>query len=803
MGERSREYQIEILGPGSVSRETASEVRIYYAVDGVCTLRRESGGVTLEKSDILLLNHGERGALATHDASMAAVISIEYYSLWDALGSGSGRFSLDSRTGGGQKYVLLRDRIQELLLACAGDGPAALYREREHFNGLMELLISNFLDTETPEGLSDDKYTLLMRCLREIHASRTPLSLKDLSERLYMSQSAVSRFFQKATGENFVSYVRRVRLEKVKRELAETDKSVTVIAVDHGFSSPSTLNKIFKSEFGMTPTEYREANGSPRRELQTDQRSRGRLLQIMQGERKLRMDAGEKPDTLHGDLANLVPWENGKQRLLTAGPVYALRGAKLQRQLLFLKDSLDAEYIRIWDLYSERSMLQDGRGGFNFTFVDEVLDFFVDNKLKVFLDLSLRTDSNRASEKREVYANFTAIRFQTEADWENALRCFLEHILWRYSEKVVREWVFELSFFLKDRPYYESDSYSSKRVWNRSYELIKSLIPAARVAGPGLILDSTGSQTDTVQSELLVQYFLLGGHPPDIFTSIHFPYFIHSISEPDLDFAETIRQSIRKSTDPDFIADQIALVRRVLTENGFAGEYWVTEWGYSVSNRNYVQDSCFRAAYTVENALRCQDSADSMGIFTASDLINEFSDSSTVLYGGAGLLSRGGICKPVYYAFQFLSRLGRFCILQTENCIVTAEHPGDIRILCANLRPMGPKYYLTEENSYRPQEISGLYRNRDGRNVEIFLECGELEGVYTVRHTVLNEKKGSVLDRWVDFGCAADLTRGDLEYLERVSTPEITVNQARILGGVLGISFQMEPNEVRFIRLTL
>ena len=49
MGERSREYQIEILGPESISRETASEVRIYYAVDGVCTLRRESGGVTLEK----------------------------------------------------------------------------------------------------------------------------------------------------------------------------------------------------------------------------------------------------------------------------------------------------------------------------------------------------------------------------------------------------------------------------------------------------------------------------------------------------------------------------------------------------------------------------------------------------------------------------------------------------------------------------------------------------------------------------------------------------------------------------------
>jgi len=101
-----------------------------------------------------------------------------------------------------------------------------------------------------------------------------------------------------------------------------------------------------------------------------------------------------------------------------------------------------------------------------------------------------------------------------------------------------------------------------------------------------------------------------------------------------------------------------------------------------------------------------------MGIFYASDLLNAYSDSNAVLSGSAGLLSRSGICKPAYYAYRFLDKLGRYMITRGDNFVVTEEHPGDLRILCFNNKALGPRYYLSEEDSTKPEDLDELVRTQ-------------------------------------------------------------------------------------------
>lgn len=429
---------------------------------------------------------------------------------------------------------------------------------------------------------------------------------------------------------------------------------------------------------------------------------------------------------------------------------------------------------------------KDSGGNYNFSFLDEILDFCVDHKLKFHLDLAQRRNVSLASEKSEIYSRDEPI----ELNWADTLAAFLGHIKRRYTEEVVSQWIFEMTFFLNDQPYYEGAA--NLDVWRRGYSLIKSALPKAKVAGPGLI--PTVRQKYT---EKTILDFIGSDMPPDIFTSLNYPYE----QEGNLEDETIYQKQYQKLARRDFLREQINFVRKVLDEHDFGGEYWVTDWGVSLANRNYLQDSCFRGASILENVLENHERVGAMGIFFASDLLSVYADSSSVLSGSSGLLSRHGIRKPAYYAFRFLHQLGRYQLAKTAHCIVTENGVGDIHILCFNSKGLGPKYYLVEENAHRPQELDGLYSDLEPLWMELVLEGMTAESCH-VRQRILNPGKGSVLDKWIALDCVENLTRGDLEYLERTAVPEMVMEKIRPASGEIRLKFRMEPNEMRMIMIT-
>ena len=112
--------------------------------------------------------------------------------------------------------------------------------------------------------------------------------------------------------------------------------------------------------------------------------------------------------------------------------------------------------------------------------MDTVLDFCVDRRLKLHLDLAQRRDFSLASESSEIYSRDTP----EQQNWFQLVDAFLHHIRRRYTEQMVSQWVFELTFYLNE-PYDAESGLSDLEVWKRGYTLIKSVFPKARVAGPG------------------------------------------------------------------------------------------------------------------------------------------------------------------------------------------------------------------------------------------------------------------------------------------------------------------------------
>lgn len=70
----------------------------------------------------------------------------------------------------------------------------------------------------------------------------------------------LSRIFKENAGLGFKEYVLSKRLELSKALLMNTNKSITQITIEVGFSDPGYFSRIFKMTYGTTPSQFRSGN---------------------------------------------------------------------------------------------------------------------------------------------------------------------------------------------------------------------------------------------------------------------------------------------------------------------------------------------------------------------------------------------------------------------------------------------------------------------------------------------------------------------------------------------------------------
>lgn len=80
------------------------------------------------------------------------------------------------------------------------------------------------------------------------------ISLKELANSLYMSESNFSHMFKKNTGSTPVEYIRDKKLEYAKKLLKT--KNVTDTSYDLGYDNISYFIKLFRKKYGVTPKQY-------------------------------------------------------------------------------------------------------------------------------------------------------------------------------------------------------------------------------------------------------------------------------------------------------------------------------------------------------------------------------------------------------------------------------------------------------------------------------------------------------------------------------------------------------------------
>jgi len=83
------------------------------------------------------------------------------------------------------------------------------------------------------------------------------VSLYSTAAYVGISPNHLSTVFAQETGENFIDYLTRVRIERAKQLLKSTTMKSADIAVETGFSDPHYFSYIFKKNTGLSPREFR------------------------------------------------------------------------------------------------------------------------------------------------------------------------------------------------------------------------------------------------------------------------------------------------------------------------------------------------------------------------------------------------------------------------------------------------------------------------------------------------------------------------------------------------------------------
>jgi LacI family transcriptional regulator len=83
------------------------------------------------------------------------------------------------------------------------------------------------------------------------------ISVDDVLRVVPLSRRALEMRFRSALGRSPAEEIRRVRIERAKRLLVETDAGMAGVARASGFSSANQLCETFRREAGVSPTQYR------------------------------------------------------------------------------------------------------------------------------------------------------------------------------------------------------------------------------------------------------------------------------------------------------------------------------------------------------------------------------------------------------------------------------------------------------------------------------------------------------------------------------------------------------------------
>ena len=351
-----QECKMELVYLVNELEHAHQDLEMLYMISREVEVQTEDSFV-LKENDITIFNSWEKHALRCRQGAIAFRLLIPYRLLGRLSTDEIIFFQCNSAIYASNNCDNLIHLMEKLVLKYLNLDMADLSELSSILFQIIHELFENYKVDQNKIGQYSKTYQggKIDRILNYIHLHYFEnLNLAELADYFNMSETYLSRYFKEKVGQNYMTYLNDVRVQNAVLDLSQTDKSITAIAMDNGFSTPSVFNRHFKSKFGKTPSEYRKETTNIRKHMKIAEEKIKEIQQQLSEKLELALNRNVKPKAIKVCAGqNEIKWKN-KNKIINIGEATAVSDAGIQKQILQMKQELKISYVRIWNLFSDK-----------------------------------------------------------------------------------------------------------------------------------------------------------------------------------------------------------------------------------------------------------------------------------------------------------------------------------------------------------------------------------------------------------------------------------------------------------------
>lgn len=416
-------------------------------------------------------------------------------------------------------------------------------------------------------------------------------------------------------------------------------------------------------------------------------------------------------------------------------------------QLEYVQNTIGFKHIRGHGLFTDDMAIyhvyeeEDGSktDEYNFTYLDLVVDNYLKNSIKPFLELGFMPEKMASGDQTIFYWKGNVTPPAEYEKWNKLVQATLKHLMKRYGEDEVLTWPIEvwnepnLPGFWKDA---NMEEYF--KLFKETFYAIKDVNPKFRVGGPAIC-----GVDDVRWMQCFMDFCHENKIPLDFVTRHHYTtempqrnghYGYQELSNPDDGF--DVLQASRDIIDsfPEY--------------KGM--EMHITEFNTSYIPNNPLHDTNQNAAYISYLLSRMGEMNESYSYWTFGDIFEEWGVPYSPFHGGFGMVANNIIPKPTFWAFKFFKDLK-----DSENCIAKERNV----------------VVMKTKDGYKGA-IWNDSQTRTGEGLEVKIDLPD-SAEYTLISKTVDETSANPLKAWEDMGEPQSLTADQIGILRSVAQPMV------------------------------
>ncbi len=401
-----------------------------------------------------------------------------------------------------------------------------------------------------------------------------------------------------------------------------------------------------------------------------------------------------------------------------------------------VKKVADFRYVRFHAIFHDELGVygedEHGEPVYNFSYVDQVYDGLLKNGVKPFVEISFMPKklAFNPDSLHPFWYKPNVSPPKSMDRWDGLVKNFVQHLVDRYGIEEVSTWYFEVwnepnidfwNGIPRQRSYFELYAHTARAV--------KAVSPRLRVGGPAT---AAAAWIDDFlkfasQNKAPVDFVSTHGYADDTVEDLFGTHEAIPMDERVCRAAAKVKSEINASAYPD-----LPLIWSEWNAQGMRGSH----------------DTIFMGPALANTIRQCDGLINMLSFWTFSDVFEEGGPIAKPFDGQFGLRAKGGIDKPIYYAYGLLHKLGDQRLSNTSRDIIaTKTADGGMAIAAWNLTDPG-------EN--------GVTRTMDFQ----FLHLSPEANVSIER---IDEDHGNVLKQFAAMGQPLDPTPDQVELLNRDS----------------------------------